>query len=333
MATHGRISSFALAVLAAGLGFVSGAAVANDAAHDLSDKFSGPPAAPAPARSAPKSEEAEMLEKARREAAERIAAQKSAAAASNAQLEKQRDEELARISEKLRKAREAREARIARGEIKPAPAQKPSFNLPWQTDVTAAPIEKKAPEFDTSERSALGVAPSRPEMASGRYTVLLTMAPGDRGIRRLNKRADPVLCTNDGCWISRGPDLAAELRADRRVFGLSNVFGARAGACSNQLGCVFRGIELREKPSFLQPVDLRMISHDRRLGQVVHADSQCAVTRGQLSCKQPFAAGDYTMWIVPEALANDAGVEALKRVVTADIAPPRASVSWQPLQH
>jgi hypothetical protein len=328
MATHGRITSFAIAVVA-GLGTISGASYANDAAQALSDKFSKPATAAAPAKAAKSqsADEAEMLANARREAAER------AANATPGQFEQLRKDELARISEKLRKARETRDAKIAAGIVKPA--QKPEIQkpeiLPWQTEVVAT--ERKSPEFDTSERTALGAAPAKTLLANTRYTIVLSMVPGDRGIRRHNKTADPVLCTHDdGCWISRGLDVAAELVSPRRVYGFSNVMGARAGTCSQALGCVFRGLDLKDP--YLQPVDLRVMSHDRRQAQVIRADSACTVVRGQLSCKQPIATTGYTMWIMPEAVANEAGASALQRLAAAGQAlqAPR-DVTWRPIGH
>ena len=82
MATHGRMTSFAIAVVV-GLGAGSGISAANDAAQALSDKFTKSTTAPTQAakpQSAEKAakpqsaDEAEMLANARREAAERTAA-------------------------------------------------------------------------------------------------------------------------------------------------------------------------------------------------------------------------------------------------------------------
>ena len=65
---------------------------------------------------------------------------------------------------------------------------------------------------------------------------------------------------------------------------------------------------------------------------MIRADSSCALVRGQLSCKRPITTGDYTMWVVPETLAGEAGPDALQRLASAGQAQqaPRA-ITWSPL--
>ena len=157
-------------------------------------------------------------------------------------------------------------------------------------------------------------------------TVLLVMEPGTYGIRRGGaKIADPVLCTREGCYVSAGTDHPAVFLPGRRALGFRNTWGARAGACRNTLGCVFRGVELGALPGFLQPVDLHLFKHDLRLGHAVLADSDCRADAGRLSCRHGIYADDYSMWIIPESLAATAGSAALQRALTDRLNGPRSA--------
>lgn len=225
-------------------------------------------------------------------------------------LEAQRQEELQRLSEKLRKASQTRTAQ-------PKPVV-----TPWQTEVTEAP---KGDIFK-NEKSALGMHGDPTDIASSRVTVLMVMTPGNMGIRRFDKNADPVLCTNDGCYISQGADVPSRFLTTHKALGFGNTFGLRAGACREQLSCVFRSVDLGRQPSFVQPVDMRMVHHDRREIKQVTADETCRIEAGRLNCARPVRASNYTLWIVPEKVAQRAGVEALSRALTEDLGRTQAAL-------
>lgn len=225
-------------------------------------------------------------------------------------LETQRQEELQRLSDKLRKASQTRAAQ-------PKPVV-----TPWQTQVTEAPKS----DIFANQKSALGVHGDPTDIAASRVTVLMVMTPGDRGIRRFDKHADPVLCTNDGCYISQGSDTPARFLTTHKALGFGNTFGLRAGACREQLACAFRSVDLGRQPSFVQPVDMRMINHDRREIRQVSADATCRVDAGRLSCARPVRASNYTLWIVPETIAQRAGIEALSRALTEGLGQSQAAL-------
>jgi hypothetical protein len=88
---------------------------------------------------------------------------------------------------------------------------------------------------------------------------------------------------------------------------------------------VFRGVELGQVPGYLQPVDLHILKHDRRRGQVVTTDSGCAAEGGRLFCSHGVHADDYVMWIVPESVAASAGPAALQRAVADGLNGPRSA--------
>lgn len=221
-------------------------------------------------------------------------------------LEAARQEELQRLSEKLRKASAARGA----------PQMPKPVDTPWTTEVTEAPKS----EIFSNERSALGMRGVEVnDIAGSRVTVLMVMKPGDRGIRRFDKNADPILCTNDGCYISQGAETPARFLTTHKALGFRNTFGQRAGACREQLACVFRSIDLGRQPSFVQPVDLRMVHHDRREIKQASADDSCKINSGRLTCSRPVRASNYTLWIVPEKLAQKAGVDVLARALAEGV--------------
>lgn len=152
----------------------------------------------------------------------------------------------------------------------------------------------------------------------------MIMAPGTYGIRRGANIADPVLCTNDGCYVSIGADRAAIFMPRRKALGVGNTLGGRAGACRQSLACVFRDVAL-EYPAVLQPVDLHILKHDRRRPQRILADSDCRLAAGRLTCSRGVYAEDYVLWIVPERLADAAGPETLERALRDGLSASRSA--------
>lgn len=196
---------------------------------------------------------------------------------------------------------------------KPADAPAVAVTLP-APPATSPPIETGSPQ---------AIADARP--LEGRVTILLVMAPGSKGIRRHNRTADPILCVNDGCYLSEGPEAPARLVPRQRATGFSGTFGERAAACRNRLGCVFRGIDVTEVPLIVQPVDMHIIKHDRRRIQAIERDSQCRLEGARLVCLRGIYAEDYAMWVVPEKLARDAGPAALERTLAEGLNGPRSA--------
>lgn len=175
---------------------------------------------------------------------------------------------------------------------------------------------------DYDAKSGLPIRPPVPvvvqprDRQAGRFAILLRMEPGHRGIRRRNPTADPVVCVDDNCYVSNGAEATASLMRNRRALGFLRTWsGKRAGACNHSLGCVFRDVELGPDAVWIQPVDMRLVRHDRREAQRIDAASDCSVTRGRLTCARPIRSHDYVMWIVPESLAQLVGPTGLLRAV------------------
>lgn len=242
--------------------------------------------------------------------AERAREQEEMARASElalrSRLEVERDREGERLADRLSQAREQREARVT-------------------TNST-----KVAPELDVLEQGSRGDAEAAGlvlDPRSTRVTVLLVMLPGDRGIRRHNKSADPVLCGQDECYVSNGPAAGANLLPARKALGFLRTWGQRAGACNNSLVCTFRGVDLARLDRLVMPVDMRVVRHDRREMQEVAKTSTCFLERGRLSCSETVHSDDYIMWIVPEALAAKAGPEALQRALADGLPTGRTALA------
>jgi hypothetical protein len=254
--------------------------------------------------------EAERQEVARKEAEQKEAEQKEAAA----------------------KAAEAKEAERRNAAAAPPPSQLPAEPAtPSSPTVAAAPPAPalEPPSGLGAPKEPVASAPRNPAPAAAvmepRVTVLILMSPGNRGIRRSNKLADPLLCVSDGCYVSAGADTPAIFLRGRKALGIGNTLGGRAGACRNQLGCVFRGIPVDGTDTYLQPIDMRLVRHDRRQPQMISADSACRVDAGRLACWRGITAEDYTMWIVPESVATAAGPSLLERAVADGLIGPRSA--------
>ena len=202
------------------------------------------------------------------------------------------------------------QAAVADAEAKSRPAE----SRPQATASLPMPVTENGARFAGGARAL-----------EPRVAILIAMLPGNKGIRRHNKTADPVLCLNDGCYLSEGAAYPARFLPTRRVLGFGNTFGERAAACRNHLGCVFRGVAVLEFPLILQPVDMHVIKHARRIIQAIETDSACSAEAGRLVCARGIYAENYAMWVVPESLAQAIGPEALERAVAEGLNGPRSA--------
>jgi len=143
-------------------------------------------------------------------------------------------------------------------------------------------------------------------------TVLLKMQPGNKGLRRFKKTADPVLCGRRHCYMSQGFDQKADRMQRGATLGPYNTLGRRAGACRQKLSCAFRHVDLMDEGVLLQPVDLKFMRHDRRAYRNIKADKTCKISAGRLHCAKPIKAKTWSAWIVPEHIAVQAGRDGLE---------------------
>lgn len=153
----------------------------------------------------------------------------------------------------------------------------------------------------------------------GRVTVLLQMEPRfhrGRGFESM----DPVLCTPDGCYVSNGPVSAASFLYGRGAMRFGNAIGRRAGACNGDTTCVFRNVNLGALPAVVQPVDIRILHHDRRNPEEVEALSKCRIGIGdRLSCTDGIEGDGYTLWVIPEQFAERLPPHVLANAMSSGI--------------
>lgn len=152
-----------------------------------------------------------------------------------------------------------------------------------------------------------------------RATLLLAIEPGRRGIRRFNATADPILCIADVCYISHGADRDAQAMPRRRALGMINTLGSRAGACNASIDCVFRNVDLGAAGVEVQPIDLRILRHDRRRPLLAQADDSCNLFEGRLVCSAPARGRTWRLWVVPEPVAREAGGPRLQAALDAGL--------------
>jgi hypothetical protein len=237
-------------------------------------------------------------------------------------LEVRREAELKRLSEKLKRAADARGTKPVDVITQPE----------WATEIVAAPAEG----LDIKQRSALGALPETGTAATatdfglkGRATILMVLAASDGRPLNSERAADPILCLQDGCYVSNGPQAQASYHSFGQSLSLSGRIGRGAGSCNHARTCVFRDVDLGAASTLVQPIDLKLVRHDRREQREVSIDQTCKLIEGRLSCSRPVRTATYTLWIVPEHVAREVGSDKLADAVSDGLMTSRtAELPW-----
>jgi colicin import membrane protein len=259
--------------------------------------------------------------KARIESARQADEKRQQDADAQRRMEADREEEARRLSEKLARAREQRAAKEL-GEGYSALGNPPQPDR--EADPAAAQGQAAAPAA-TALKIPQPVAAEKSEgvaLASEgetRATILLVMEPGTRGIRRYEKTADPILCIGEHCYVGNGVEQTATAMTRGRAFGPGNTLGQRAGACRHSLVCVFRDVPVGAGRFDVQPIDMRILRHDRREKISVETDRSCTAAGGYLRCSKGSQSASYRLWIVPESVARQAGSSALSAALSGGL--------------
>ena len=235
-------------------------------------------------------------------------------------LERQRLEEVIQLSEKLRRSREQREAEKAERDKHAVAAEPGEAPLDQPRFFSGPPVdrEREEPARDAAEHAL---------WPQQNVTILLVMQPGDRGIRRFEKSADPVLCIGARCYVGMGSNTPAKPLTRAAALGTVNTLGARAWGCRHSLTCVLRNVDLGADSASVQPIDLKIMRHDRRETQTVRADLSCEVDgAGGLHCANPVTTRTWRAWIVPESLAERAGPRALESALSSGLPDHRSAL-------
>lgn len=305
-------------------------------------------------RLAQEREEAERAAKARRLAEEQRAAREKYIAEQQRRAEEERLAEERRIAEEKRLAEEtlrAEEQRRADERERSLVAARDAEHHRLTDRLLRLDQQRKSEAKQLAERPmGLGARPPsgttladrsahparlpRAAPPTTRVTVLLIMEPGTRGIRRYGRKtADPVLCSGPTCWVSGGADRTASARRRMQVLGSGNTLGHRAADCNHHLACAFRNIDLKWRVATVQPIDLRILRHDRREFLPIEADTSCRVTGGVLHCAKAYTARTWRAWVVPEHVAQQAGTEALEAALASGLSGRTASTALIPTRY
>lgn len=272
--------------------------------------------------------EAELRAAAEKEQAKAEEARRAAEAAEFKRREDERRAEAARLereSAEQRAAEERRQMELKREEEARQLAEKHNrLRLEREAKSQSADrarndwaLDSVSPDREPEERP--------PAQAQTHATVLLVLEPGNRGIRRYDRSADPVLCAGLVCYLSAGAAKTA-LKLPRPVaLGPGNTLGRRAGACRHSLTCIYRNVELGIAGASLQPVDLRILRHDRRETRTVSADMSCGIDSGRLTCANTLRTPSWRAWIVPESIAERAGDKLLREALSAGLPDQHAA--------
>jgi chemotaxis protein histidine kinase CheA len=225
-----------------------------------------------------------------------------------------REAEHQRLTERLIRLKEKREERKRL-------AERPAMGLGApQAHQPAIPPQSVSSPPDTT-------------LPTTRVTVLLVMESGTNGIRRYGKKtADPVICSGATCWVSMGNDHSATAMHRGTALGPGNTLGRRAAACNQHLACVFRDIDLKTLSASIQPIDLRIMRHDRREPLSLEADTSCRLSAsGGLSCDRTFSTRSWRAWVVPESVAKQATPAALEAALDTRLSlKPSAALQTGP---
>jgi len=222
----------------------------------------------------------------------------------------------ARAEAEARRQSNVEAAPAAPVEAAPSQTNPPPASQPRPAQHTQIRIEAKI------TTPAPAPTPARDESAP-RETVLvvLTKKP-DAGA--LPATADPIICSEDICFVSAGSGSEAQVIARADALSTRNTITDGAGACKGKAQCAFRGVTLKPGAAF-QIVDLGLLHHERHESIEAKVDATCAVTDGDLGCDNPLTAPDYRVWLMPEDVAKSAGPEKIDAALADEL--PEENVS------
>lgn len=273
-------------------------------------------------------EEAQRAEAEKRAAQTRRDIERTTADEARRVADIEADAEIARVAERLKRIREEHLTQRTAG-AEPVPVAsttaerilEPTSGRGRIVDNDGyrdVPLQPPRTHTAPQPPSNYGTDPKLP--FDGRVTVLLQMEPRYRRGRRYESM-DPVLCTSGGCYVSNGPSASASFIYGRGAMRFGNAIGRRAGACNGDTTCVFRDVDLGGLPADVQPVDIRVIRHDRREPERVDVLSHCRTTANdRLTCTGAIEGDGYTMWVISEDEAERVPPHAFERVLATGLA-------------
>ncbi|MBO6550773.1 MAG: hypothetical protein JJ964_14280 [Rhizobiales bacterium] len=193
--------------------------------------------------------------------------------------------------------------------------------------------EKQA--LESNELEKLKDAPLKSNKSAVTYSVALVVMPrrADGSAWDVGAGADLVLCGAAGCYVSNGLESAATFYEGSAGLRLIK----KAGACRDSTACVFRDVDLSKLVTIdnatIQPVDVDYVSHsymDDLFDKGMKSQTplfkveNCSLKKSVLACKVGVHRRDYSLWLVPEKLADLGSKEALDAVLFKGLLHQRA---------
>ena len=203
--------------------------------------------------------------------------------------------------------------------IAPAAPAKPEPPKAAEAPAAAATATTKPAPSGAAPAVAATITP--PPGPAVQASVLLAIETGGASSKGDSATLDPIICVGDHCFLSAGLTADAVKLSKADALKLKSSNDASPDACRGKVGCVFRNVGLA-KNALIEVIEIG--SHPSALAQTYSAepDATCKTSDGALACENPIATADFRIWIVPEAIAKTAGVEAIEDAV-ADSLPHR----------
>lgn len=205
-----------------------------------------------------------------------------------------------------------------------APAQAPPAQKIEPQKLVEAPAAPKttAAAPSTAAPAAAAAATVVAAPASGptaQASVLLAIETGGASTKSSDATTyDPIICVADTCFLSAGLTADAVKLSKVDALKLKSSNDASPDACRGKVACVFRNVAL-PKDALIQVVELGGATADPERTYAAEPDTSCKSSEGALACDNPIATADFRIWIVPEATAKTAGVDAIEDAVAESL--------------
>jgi hypothetical protein len=227
---------------------------------------------------------------------------------------------LARAREEERERRQQAPQTIAAQPASPRRTARPialsATPIKGAAQVAALP-EKPAPEPP---------APKRPETTSPLptiSTVLLVLDPDGSGP---GIKPDPIICIDNGCWLSSGITSPARRMSRNQAVALATTADLTADSCSGKSGCVYREVPI-DPTARLDVIEVGEGGGASLGAYTIAADRTCRKQGDGLVCDNGIGTQGFRIWVVPEATAEAAGASALENAVAEGLADDDATLA------
>lgn len=203
------------------------------------------------------------------------------------------------------------------------PAQAPPASKVEPQKLVEAPTAPKttaaAPSTATPAAATATVVAAPAAGPTAQASVLLAIETGGASSKSSDATTfDPIICVADACFLSAGLTADALKLSKVDALKLKSSNDASPDACRGKVACVFRNVAL-PKDALIQVVELGSATADPARTYAAEPDTSCKSSEGALACDNPIATADFRIWIVPEATAKTAGVDAIEDAVAESL--------------